>query len=138
MKTETVLTIISSAVSAVASYFLGPINGLMTALVSLMALDVIFGAGASITQGKLSSAVGAKGLVKKIGVWGIIAVAHIVGSQVLGMHELLRDAAIGGFITIEAISILENAGIAGIPIPPAVKDAIEKLKGLSNTANPEA
>ncbi len=132
MKLQTILVVITSGAGAIASYVLGPINGLITALLSLMVLDVIFGIGVSIIQGKLSSVVGVKGLVKKVGVWGIIALAHIIGSQVLGAQELLRDAAIGGFITMEAVSILENAGAAGIPVPPVIKDAIEKLKGLGN------
>lgn len=128
MKLSTIYALISSAGAAVVSYLFGPVNSLILALLTLMGLDVFMGVLSSINQGKLSSGMGVKGLVKKVGVWAVIAVAHILSTQVFSIQEVLRDSTIGGFIFMEAVSIIENASAAGIPVPEILKRAIEKLK----------
>ena len=126
---------------AIAS-LLGGWDSSLKALIICMVADYITGlivAGVFKKSGKsksgaLSSQAGWKGLAKK-GATLLVAVAfqldNITGS------EFIRNATIIGFMANEVISIVENAGLMGIPIPGVIKKAIEilKSKGESEDEN---
>ena len=132
MKNE-LCTIIGIVGGAVASYFGGWDAALQT-LVILMAVDYITGlivAGVFHTSpktktGALESRAGWKGLCRK----GTTLLVVLVACQldaVIG-SSFVRDATVIAFSCNEAISIVENAGLMGIPIPAAVSKAIDVLK----------
>ena len=132
MKNE-ICTLIGIVGSVIASYFGGWDTALQT-LVVLMAVDYITGlivAGVFHTSpktktGALESRAGWKGLCRKGTTLLVVLVAcqldAIIGSS------FVRDAAVIAFSCNEAISIVENAGLMGIPIPAAVSKAIDVLK----------
>ena len=120
--------------AAIASLF-GGWNGAMTTLVILMLIDYVTGiivAGVFHNSpkcfgGALSSAVGFKGLCRKFVILLIVVVACRV--DILLNTTIIRDATCIGFCANELVSITENAGLMGIPLPRKLVDAIEVLRG---------
>jgi len=115
---------------AVASYLFGGWTSLLTILLTFVVLDYITGVAAAGKEGKLSSNVGLWGIAKKIMIFGIVAIAHLVDTA-LGDAHLFRDAAIFFYLANELLSVIENAGRIGAPIPPGLKQAVEILQGKS-------
>ena len=108
-------------------------TALMT-LVIFMGVDYLTGlivAGLFHTSqktenGRLESRAGWKGLCRK-GVTLLIVLVACRLDLVIGSN-FIRDAVVIAFIANETISIIENAGLMGVPIPAAIIDAIEVLK----------
>jgi len=108
-------------------YFMGGMDGLMIALLVFMALDYITGIMCAIADKKLSSAVGFRGIFKKVLIFLLVGVAHILDAQVIGTGCVLRTAVIFFYISNEGVSLLENAGHLGLPIPTKLKAVLEQL-----------
>lgn len=108
-------------------YFLGGIDGLMTALVIFMITDYITGIMCAIADKKLSSSVGFKGICKKVLIMMLVGVAHIVDLHVVGTGEALRSAVICFYLSNEGVSMLENAAHLGLPIPERLKAVLAQL-----------
>lgn len=85
----------------------------------------LFHASPKSGHGGLESRAGWKGLARKIVTMMLVLMAHEI-DLLLGIHYI-RDAAAIGFCTNEALSIIENAGLMGIPIPKAITGAIDQL-----------
>lgn len=122
-------TLVATGGAAV-SYLYGGWSALLGVLLTFVTIDYITGVLASATEGKLSSAIGAKGIAKKVCIFVIVAVAHLVDTS-LGEAHVFRDATIFFYLANEVLSILENAGRVGIPIPPQITQAVAVLKGKS-------
>ena len=120
--------------AALASLF-GGWTGAMTTLVILMFIDYVTGiivAGVfhnspKCSGGALSSAVGFKGICRKFVILLIVVVACRV--DLLLETNIIRDATCIGFCVNELVSITENAGLMGIPLPRKLVEAIEVLRG---------
>lgn len=119
---------ILAAVCAVFGFVFGDLNGLMIALVALIVLDYISGVLAAVVEKKLSSEVGAKGIAKKIFMLLIVAVANIVDINVIGEGHVLKSVTVVFYIANECISLIENAGRLGVPVPKKLLDVLEQLK----------
>ncbi len=100
----------------------------MGALLCFVIADYITGIIAAGTLGGLSSKVGLKGIAKKVFIFIIVALAHLVDG-VMGDSHLIRDATTFFYMANELLSIIENGGKMGVPIPPMIKNAVEVLKG---------
>jgi toxin secretion/phage lysis holin len=90
-------------------------------------IDYITGLLASGVEGKLSSKVGYKGIAKKIMIFCLVAVGHLVDKGI--GKEMIENAVIFFYLGNELLSILENAGRAGLDIPEPLKNAVVVLKG---------
>lgn len=119
---------IIAAVCAVFGFVFGDLNGLMIALVALIILDYISGVIAAVVEKKLSSEVGAKGIAKTIFMLLIVAVANIVDINVIGDGHVLKSVTVVFYIANECISLIENAGRLGVPVPKKLLDVLEQLK----------
>lgn len=119
--------------------FLGPFDGLLITLVVFVILDYITGMISAGINHKLSSSVGFKGIAKKVFIFAIVGVANLIDMYILkGGYNVLRTAVIFFYIGNEGISILENAGECGLPIPTKIRQLLEQLrdkgdKGESST-----
>ena len=123
-------TIIQSlffAVGAWLGYFLGGSDGLLYALVIFVAVDYITGVMCAVADKKLSSAVGFKGICRKVLIFLLVGLAHILDTEILNETGILRTAVIFFFLSNDGLSILENAAHLGLPIPQALKDVLEQL-----------
>ena len=119
---------ILAALCAAAGFVFGDMNGLMIALIALIVLDYISGVLAAIAEKKLSSEVGAKGIAKKIFMLLIVAVANIVDINVIGEGHVLKSVTVIFYIANECISLIENAGRLGVPVPKKLLDVLDQLK----------
>ena len=108
-------------------YFLGGMDGLMIALIVMMTLDYISGVMCAIIDKKLSSAVGFKGICKKVFILMLVGVAHIIDLHVVGTGSALRGAVICFYMSNEGLSLLENAAHIGLPIPDKLRDILTQL-----------
>ena len=114
-------------------YFLGGMDGLMIALIVLMTLDYVSGVMCAIVDRKLSSAVGFKGICKKVFILMLVGVAHIIDLHVVGTGSALRGAVICFYMSNEGLSLLENAAHIGLPIPDKLRDILSQLHDKDRT-----
>jgi len=119
-----------AAGGAIASYLFGGWSYLLSVLLTFVIIDYITGVTAAFKEKKLNSEVGLWGIPKKIAIFAVVAVAHLVDSA-LGDAHLFRDAAIFFYLANELLSITENLGRIGVPIPGAIQRAVEVLRGKS-------
>ena len=133
---------IQMAVAAIGGwlgYFLGGMDGLMIALIVFMALDYITGLMCAMIDKKLSSAVGFKGICKKVLILMLVGVANILDVHVIGTGSALRGAVICFYLANEGLSLLENAAHIGLPVPERLKDVLAQLhnrEDKDNTTDP--
>lgn len=119
---------ILAAVCALCGLLFGDLDGLMIALAALMVMDYVSGVLAAIAQKKLSSEIGAKGIAKKVFMLLIVAVANIVDINVIGEGHVLKSVTIIFYIANECISLIENGGRLGVPVPNKLLEVLEQLK----------
>ena len=121
-----------AAVGAFLGWFLGGLDGFLYALIAFVVIDYLTGILCAIIDKKLSSEIGAKGIFKKVLIFVLVGVANILDTQILGStgnSGALRTAVIFFYLSNEGISILENAGHIGLPIPEKLKEVLKQLHG---------
>ena len=121
------IQLIFSAVGGWLGYFLGGCDGLLYALIAVVVIDYITGVMCAIINRELSSAVGFKGIFRKVLIFLLVGIANIIDVQVIGTGAVLRTAVIFFYISNEGVSLLENAGHLGLPIPEKIKTVLEQL-----------
>ncbi|MCM3135308.1 phage holin family protein [Paenibacillus polysaccharolyticus] len=114
--------------SSSANYFFGGWSGVLGVLLVFVILDYLTGIAAAGMTGKLESNVGLFGIARKVFIFAMVSVAHLVDG-VLGDGHLFRDAVAFFYMANELLSIIENGGKLGAPIPPVIRQAIQVLKG---------
>ena len=125
---DNVFKSIMAGVCTVLSFLFGDMEGLMVALIALIVLDYISGVIAAAVEKRLSSEVGAKGIAKKIFMLLIVALANIVDINVIGDGHVLKTVTVVFYICNECISLIENAGRIGVPVPKKLLDVLEQLR----------
>lgn len=116
-------------------WFVGGIDGFMYALISMVLLDYLTGVMCAILEKRLSSSIGYRGIFKKLSIFIMVAVAHIIDDQIIGDGSVLRTAVIFFYCANEGISLLENASKIGLPIPEKIKEVLVKLNEQGGTTN---
>ena len=116
-----------AAIGGWLGYFLGGMDGLLTALIVFMAIDYVTGLMCAVADKKLSSSTGFKGICKKVLIILLVGVAHIVDLHVVGSGNALRSAVVCFYLSNEGVSLLENAAHLGLPIPEKLKTVLEQL-----------
>jgi toxin secretion/phage lysis holin len=125
---DVVYKAVAAALGAVVGFLFGGWSKALILLVSLVVIDYSTGSLASAVEGKLSSRVGFRGIPKKIMIFVMVAVGHLVDTAI-GTNHMFRDATIFFYCANELVSIIENAGRIGLPVPEHLRSAIEVLKG---------
>ena len=118
-------------------YFLGGCDGLLIALIIFAVADYITGVMCAVSDKKLSSAVGFKGICRKVIIFMLVGVAHIIDVNVIATGSVLRTAVIFFYLSNEGVSLLENAGHLGLPIPEKLKIVLEQLHDRSEKSDNE-
>ena len=108
-------------------YFLGGCDGLLFALVLFVAMDYITGLMCAAADRKLSSEVGFKGICRKVLLFLLVGMANVLDVNVIGTGSVFRTAVIFFYLSNEGLSLLENAGHLGLPIPAKLKAVLEQL-----------
>jgi toxin secretion/phage lysis holin len=125
---------LAGIVGSAAAWVFGGWDAALLALVICMAIDYISGSTVALVfhksrksaTGAYNSAYGLKGLCKK-GLMLLIVVVAVQADRLLGA-DYVRDAVCIGFCVNEILSIVENLGLAGVPLPKAVTKALEQLQ----------
>jgi len=120
---QTVATLLGGGIG----WFLGGFDGLLYALVALVAADYCTGLMCAIIEKKLSSEIGRRGILKKVLIFLLVGVAHIIDYYAIGDTSVLRTATILFFISNEGLSCVENACRIGLPVPKKLKDILSQL-----------
>ena len=92
-----------------------------------MVIDYLTGVMCAITDKKLSSAVGFKGIFRKVLIFLLVGIANVIDVEVIGTGAVLRTAVIFFYISNEGVSLLENAGHLGLPVPEKIRSVLEQL-----------
>lgn len=111
--------------------FLGGWDGFLYALLAFVIIDYITGVMCAVLDKKLSSEVGFRGIFKKVLIFSLVAIGHIVDQNVIGEGSVIRTAVIFFYLSNEGVSILENAAHIGLPVPQKLKDILEQLHNRS-------
>ena len=122
-----------AAIGGALGWFIGGLDGFLYALIAFVVIDYLTGLLAAGVQKKLSSEVGFKGIAKKIAIFLLVGIANIIDVDVIQNGTALRTAVIFFYLSNEGLSILENAGNNGLPIPEKLKAMLSQLKDKEDT-----
>ena len=123
----TTIQVIFTGVGGWLGYFLGGCDGLLYALVLFVVVDYITGVMCAAADHKLSSEVGFRGICRKVLIFLLVGIGHVLDAQIIGTGSVLRTAVIFFYLSNEGVSLLENAGHLGLPIPEKLKVVLEQL-----------
>ena len=121
------IQLVFTAVGGWLGYFLGGCDGLIYTLLAFVVLDYVTGIMCAIVDKRLSSQIGFKGLFKKVLIFALVDIGHLLDVQILGAVGVLRTAVIFFYLSNEGVSLIENAAHLGLPIPAKLKAVLEQL-----------
>ena len=127
--------LIFTAVGGWLGWFLGGCDGLLYALLVFVTLDYITGIMCAVADHKLSSEVGFKGICRKVLIFALVGIGHVVDAQIIGTGSVLRTAVIFFYLSNEGVSLTENAAHLGLPIPEKLKAVLEQLHDRAEKDN---
>lgn len=129
------LQTVFAAVGGFLGWFLGGFDGLIYTLAAFVVIDYITGVMVAIVKKEVSSEVGFKGIFKKVLIFTLVGIGNIVDINLIGSGSAIRTAVIFFYLSNEGISILENAGLIGLPIPQKLQDILAQLKHKGDDGN---
>ena len=135
---DDIIDFFTAGVVGLLGWFFGGRDGFVNVLLTFVVIDYIMGLMAAYSRHELSSSIGFKGIFKKVSIFCLVGVAHVVDVHVLGDTATLRTTVSLFYIANEGISILENADELGIPIPQFLKARLLNIKEQMNSANQTA
>ena len=127
----TTIQVVFAGIGGWLGWFLGGCDGLLYALLAFVVIDYITGIMCAVVDKKLSSAVGFKGIFKKVLIFALVGIGHILDTRVIGSGSGMRTAVIFFYLSNEGVSLLENAAYLGLPIPQKLKSVLEQLHDRS-------
>lgn len=116
-------------------WYLGGMDGFLYALITFVVVDYITGVMCAMVDKKLSSAVGFKGIFRKVLIFALVGIANILDVYVLGEGSVLRTAVIFFYLSNEGVSLLENAAHLGLPVPEKMRDVLQQLHDKGGNDN---
>ena len=123
-----VIILVGALVGGLIGQLLDGWDGFLLCLTAFVILDYLTGVLAAAGQGRLSSARGCRGILKKILIFMVVGMGHLLDTALLGgAGAPLRSTMIFFYLANEGLSILENLAILGVPIPPRLKQVIAEL-----------
>ena len=126
-----VLKGIITAIGGWLGWFLGGSDGLIYALLVFVVADYVTGVMCAVIDKKLSSSIGFKGIFKKVLIFILVGIGHILDTYVIKTGAVLRTAIIFFYMANEGLSLVENSAHLGLPIPQKLKDVLEQLHDRS-------
>ena len=123
-----------AGLAAAATFFFGGADKWIFALIAVAILDYISGVIAAGIKREVNSKKGFAGILKKVLMFCVVAVANIV-DKATDAGGVLRALTIGFLLANESISVLENCGRCGIPLPKKLLDILEQLKNAGDDSN---
>ena len=127
---KTVWNTIQMAITAFGGFlgwFLGGFDGFLYTLVAFVAIDYITGVMCAVNDHTLSSAIGFRGICRKVLIFCMVGIGNILDVNILGEGHVLRTAVIFFYLSNEGVSMLENCAHIGLPIPDKLRDVLAQL-----------
>jgi toxin secretion/phage lysis holin len=125
-----------AAGGGVIGWFLGGLDGFVVALITVAVLDYISGFMCAVVEKTLSSEVGFRGIFKKVLIFCMVALGHVMDTHLIGAGSALRTAIIFFYIANEGLSLLENTTRLGLPVPDKLRDVLAQLHGKTEAQSP--
>ena len=126
-----------AAVGGFVGWFLGGCDGLLYTLLAFVVIDYITGVMCAIVDKTLSSVIGFKGICRKVLIFALVGIGHILDTHVIGSGSVMRTAILFFYISNEGVSLIENAVHIGLPVPQKLKDVLEQLHNRSEKGDGE-
>lgn len=124
---KNLINFITGILATTLVYFLGGWDIAIQSLLVFIVIDYATGICKAIYNKKLNSSVGAKGIIKKVGYLLIVAISVIL-DKIAGNTGAIRTLVIYFFVANEGLSIIENWGGMGLPLPKKLTETLEQLK----------
>ncbi len=118
---------VSALIGGVLGWFLGGFDTLIYALIAFVSIDYITGVWLAVLEKKVSSDIGFKGIGRKMMIFVLVALGNIIDQLIIGNGSTLRCMLIMFYLSNEGISIIENAGKMGLPLPQKLKEVMRQL-----------
>ena len=120
---------ICAMIGGILGFMFGELDGFITALIVFVVIDYVTGVMCAVAEKRLSSEVGAKGIMKKVVIFALVAIAHIIDTVILkgAGGSTFRTMVIFFYLANEGLSITENAARLGLPVPQKLKAVLEQL-----------
>ncbi len=128
---DNIIKIVFSSIVSALSFALGGFDATLQSLIIVIVIDYITGIIKSYKNKELSSKIGVFGIIKKVCFLFLVAIGVVV-DRVTNANGLIRNFVIYYLIANEGLSILENLGNIGVPIPDPLKKALQQLKKDNN------
>ena len=122
-----IIQVIIAGIGGWLGWFLGESDGLLYTLIAFVAVDYITGVMCAVADKKLSSQVGFKGICRKVLIFALVGIGHILDTQVIGAGSVLRTAVIFFYLSNEGVSLIENTAHLGLPVPEKIKEVLSQL-----------
>ena len=122
-----------STIGGFVGWYVGGVDGFMYALLTFVIVDYLTGIMVAILEKKISSEIGFKGIFKKVLIFILVGIAHIIDLNLIKNGSAIRTAVIFFYVANEGISIIENAAKIGLPVPEKLIAVLEQLKKEDNT-----
>ena len=119
---------IFASIGAFIGWLLGGVDGFMYALVTFVIIDYVTGLMVAVLEHKLSSEIGFKGIFKKVLIFTLVGIGHMIDFYVIKNGSAIRTAVLFFYLSNEGISIIENAVKIGLPIPMKLKNVLQQLR----------
>jgi len=113
-------------------WYFGDVDGVFYTLIAFVVADYITGVLVAIVQHTLSSGIGSKGIAKKVAIFILIGIGHLIDHYILHTGSALRTALLFFYIANEGLSILENSISLGLPVPAKLRDVLKQLETNSD------
>ena len=139
MKGTEMFKTIYALIGGILGFMFGELDGFITALIVFVIIDYVTGVMCAVAEKRLSSEVGAKGIMKKVVIFALVAIAHIIDTVVLkgAGGSTFRTMVIFFYLANEGLSITENAAKLGLPVPRKLKATLEQLNEEERNETPE-
>lgn len=121
------IQLLFTALGGYLGWFLGGLDGFMYALIAFVVIDYLTGLMVAVLEKKLSSEIGFRGIFKKVLIFILVGIGHIIDVNVIQNGSIIRTAVIFFYLSNEGISILENSAKIGLPIPKKLKDVLKQI-----------
>lgn len=121
------IQMVFTAIGGYIGYYVGGCDGLLLALILFVIADYLSGLMCAVYDKRLSSEIGFKGICKKVLIFILVGIAHVLDTQVIQTGSMLRSAIIFFYLSNEGVSLLENAAHLGLPIPEKLKNVLVQL-----------
>ena len=125
------LPTIAAVGGSLLGFLLGGFDGYLYSLLGFVVIDYLTGLALAAARRQVSSQIGFTGILKKMLIFVIVAMGHLLDQILLGGSATLRTAMIFFYLANEAISITENLGALGFPLPPKLKQVLTQLSAES-------